>query len=78
MDKNANWHFAHRVGDLIRVVSKKTINFDAKEDVGDLGIVMICPHQESGILFVEVYMFKTNRLRWFSPKEIDIISNIEE
>jgi hypothetical protein len=78
MDKNANWHFAHRVGDLIRVVSKKTINFDAKEDVGDLGIVMNCPHQESGILFVEVYMFKTNRLRWFSPKEIDIISNIEE
>ena len=78
MDKDTGWHFTHRVGDLIRVASKETINFDAKENVGDLGIVMNCPNQESGILFVEVYMFKTNRMRWFSPKEIDIISNIEE
>ena len=78
MDGKSGWYSAHKVGDLIRVVSLTTINFDAKEYVGDLGIVVNCPSEESGILFIEAYMFRTNRLRWFAPREIDIISNIDE
>ena len=78
MDGKSGWYSAHKVGDLIRVVSLTTINFDAREDVGDLGVVVNCPSSDSGILFIEAYMFKTNRLRWFAPKEIDIISNIDE
>ena len=78
MDGKSGWYSAHKVGDLIRVVSLTTINFDAREDVGDLGVVVNCPSSDSGILFIEAYMFKTNRLRWFAPKEIDIISNIDD
>ena len=78
MDGKSSWYSAHKVGDLIRVVSIATINFDAREDVGDLGVVISCPSEKSGILFIEAYMFKTGRLRWFAPKEIDIISNIDE
>ena len=78
MDGKSSWYSAHQVGDLIRVVNLTTINFDAREDVGDLGIIVNCPSADSGILFIEAYMFRTNRLRWFAPKEIDIISNIDE
>ena len=78
MDGKSGWYSAHKVGDLIRVVSLTTINFDAHENVGDLGMVINCPSEESGILFIEAYMFRTGRLRWFAPKEIDIISNIDE
>ena len=78
MGKNTGWYSAHKVGDLIRVVSLTTINFDEQENVGDLGVVVNCPTEESGILFIEAYIFRTNRLRWFAPREIDIISNIDE
>ena len=78
MDGKSSWYSAHKVGDLIRVVNLTTINFDAREEAGDLGIIVNCPSAESGILFIEAYMFRTKRLRWFAPKEIDIISNIDE
>ena len=78
MDGKSSWCSAHQVGDLIRVVSLTTINFDAREDVGDLGVVINCPAEDSGILFIEAYMFRTNRVRWFAPKEIITISNIDE
>ena len=78
MDGKSSWHFAHKVGDLVRVVSLTTINFDTIASVGDLGIVIKTPKETTGILFVEAYMFRTGKVRWFAPKEIDIISNIDE
>jgi hypothetical protein len=77
MDKDTGWHFAHRVGDLIKVVKRDTINLE-QGDIGDIGIVLTCPNQTDGVLFVEAYMFKTGKVRWYSPREIDIISNIDE
>jgi|TARA_R100000482_G_C5086289_1_gene128580 hypothetical protein len=64
---------------LIKVVKKTNINFEEIEaKVGDLGIVVKTPREATGILFVEAYMFGTGKVRWFSPQEIDIISNIED
>lgn len=78
MDRHG-WHLAHRIGDLIRVVEKTTINIlNGNAEVGDLGVVINCPKESSGILFVEVYLMKSSNIRWFSPIEIDTISNIGE
>ena len=78
MDRHG-WHLAHNVGDLIRVVEKTTINtLNGNAEVGDLGVVINCPKESSGILFVEVYLMKSSSIRWFSPSEIDTISNIDE
>jgi len=78
MDRG-DWHLAHKIGDLIRVVKKTSINtLDENAKVGDLGVVINCPKESSGILFVEVYLMKSSSIRWFSPSEIDIISNIGE
>ena len=71
------WHYAHKVGDLVRVVGQINISL-GKDEVGDLGIIVKSPYETSGILFVEVYMFKSAHIRWFSPREIDIISNIDD
>lgn len=78
MDRDKGWHTGHKVGDLIRVTRKTTIGFGLNEDIGDIGVVLKCPGQTDGILFVEVYMFKDRKVRWYSPTEIDIISNIDE
>ncbi len=78
MDGKSSWYSAHKVGDLIKVTSLTTINLDAIASVGDLGIVIKTPKETIGILFVEAYMFKTGKVRAFAPKEIDIISNIDE
>ena len=78
MDRHG-WHLAHKIGDLIRVVDKTTINtLSGNAEVGDLGVVINCPKETSGILFVEVYLMKSSSIRWFSPSEIDTISNIDE
>ena len=77
MDGKSGWHSAHKVGDLIRVVDIVNINI-SRNEIGQIGIVTNCPSEDSGILFIEVYIFKDNRVRWFAPREIDIISNIEE
>jgi len=79
MDEITGWHLAHKIGDLIRVVKKTNINLQSEDSkVGDLGVVVKAPKETTGILFVEAYMFKTGKVRWFSPQEIDIISNIDE
>ncbi len=67
------WHTAHRIGDLIRVNKADLLNKKR-----DIGIVLNCPAEKENGLFVEVYMIKSGHLRWFTPSEIDIISNIEE
>ena len=69
----------HKIGDLIRVIERSTINFhNVTTEIGDLGVVVSCPKETRGILFVEVYMIRTGTVRWFSPQEINIISNIDE
>ena len=78
MDSKFGWHTAHRVGDLIRVINKTSINMDDVEcKIGDLGLIIKTPNETDGILFIEAYMFKSHRVRWFSPREIKIISNID-
>jgi len=74
-------YLAHKVGDLIRISKswRDPVNSSEMLQRGSLGVVAFVPEyyqQES--LFIKVYIFKTNRERWFAPSEIDIISNIDE
>ncbi len=50
---------------------------DVECKIGDLGLIIKTPNETDGILFIEAYMFKSHRVRWFSPREIKIISNID-
>lgn len=78
MDRNG-WYVAHKIGDLIKVIDRTSINLqNVSTKIGDLGVVIESPEETNGILFIEVYMFRTGIVRWFSPQEIDIISNIDE
>jgi hypothetical protein len=78
MDGKSGWYSAHKVGDLIKIVDKR-INLDDRDSRnGDLGVVTKTPQEHTGILFIEAYMFRTGKVRWFSASELDIISNIDE
>jgi hypothetical protein len=75
----SGWYVAHKIGDLIKVIDRTSINLqNVSTKIGDLGVVIESPEETNGILFIEVYMFRTGIVRWFSPQEIDIISNIDE
>lgn len=79
MDRGTYWESTHRVGDLVRVIDKTAINFnDQDTKVGDLGVVVKSPAMGIGVLFIEIYLLRTGKIRWCAPNEIDIISNIED
>ena len=74
-------YLAHKVGDLIRINNSRRDPINSSEMLqrGSLGVVAFVPEyyqQES--LFIKVYIFKTNRVRWLAPSEMDIISSINE
>jgi hypothetical protein len=73
-------HLAHKVGDLVRINNSRRdpIISSAMLQRGSLGVVVERPEDTQKSLFILVYIFKTQRLRWLVPSEIDIISNIEE
>ena len=73
-------HIAHKVGDLVRVNNSRRdpIISSAMLQRGSLGVVVDVPEDTQKSLFIKVYIFKTNRERWLTPSEIDIISNIDE
>ncbi len=73
-------HLAHKVGDLVRINNSRRdpIISSAMLQRGSLGVVVERPEDTQKSLFILVYIFKTKRLRWLVPTEIDIISNIDE
>lgn len=73
-------HLAHKIGDLVRITKSKRdpIISSAMLQRGSLGVVLDVPEDTQKSLFIKVYIFKTNRERWLSPFEMDIISNIDE
>jgi len=73
-------HIAHKIGDLVRITKSKRdpIISSAMLQRGSLGVVLDVPEDTQKSLFIKVYIFKTNRERWLSPFEMDIISNIDE
>jgi len=73
-------HLAHKVGDLVRINNSRRdpIISSAMFQRGSLGVVVERPEDTQKSLFILVYIFKTQRLRWLVPSEIDIISNIDE
>ena len=73
-------HLAHKIGDLVRINKSKRdpIISSAMLQRGSLGVVLDVPEDTQKSLFIKVYIFKTNRERWLSPFEMDIISNIDE
>ena len=73
-------HLAHKIGDLVRITKSKRdpIISSAMLQRGSLGVVLDVPEDTQKSLFIKVYIFKTNRERWLSPSEMDIISNIDE
>tara|TARA_R100001443_G_scaffold81219_1_gene88109 strand:- start:380 stop:613 length:234 start_codon:yes stop_codon:yes gene_type:complete len=73
-------HIAHKIGDLVRITKSKRdpIISSAMLQRGSLGVVLDVPEDTQKSLFIKVYIFKTNRERWLSPFEMDIISNIDD
>ena len=73
-------HLAHKIGDLVRINNSRRdpIISSGMLQRGSLGVVVDIPKNKQKSLFIKVYIFKTNRVRWLAPYEIDIISNIEE
>ena len=74
-------HLAHKVGDLIRINKSRRDPINSSEMLqrGSLGVVAFVPENyQQKSLFIKVYIFKTNRVRWLAPAEMDIISNIDE
>lgn len=73
-------HLAHKVGDLVRINNSRRDPIISSEMLqrGSLGVVVERPEDTQKSLFILVYIFKTKRLRWLVPSEIDIISNIDE
>ncbi len=71
-------HLAHKVGDLVRV-KKNVLRSPRRLGMrGALGVVSALPNPQQLNIFIKVYIFKNNIEEWFSPSEIDIISNIDE
>ena len=73
-------HLAHKIGDLVRITKSRRdpIISSAMLQRGSLGVVVERPEDTQKSLFIKVYIFKTNRERWLTPSEIDIVSNIDE
>ena len=73
-------HLAHKIGDLVRINNSRRdpIISSGMLQRGSLGVVVDIPREGEKSLFILVYIFKTKRLRWLVPTEIDIISNIDE
>lgn len=73
-------HLAHKIGDLVRINNSRRdpIISSGMLQRGSLGVVVDIPKNRQKSLFILVYIFKTQRLRWLVPTEIDIISNIDE
>lgn len=73
-------HLAHKIGDLVRITKSRRdpMISSAMLQRGSLGVVLDVPEDTQKSLFIKVYIFKTNRERWLSPSEMDIISNIDE
>ena len=73
-------HLAHKIGDLVRITNSRRdpIISSGMLQRGSLGVVVDIPKNKQKSLFIKVYIFKTNRVRWLAPYEMDIISNIDE
>lgn len=76
-------HAAHRIGDLVRVSKYPRerqvgrLQYNAGICVGSIGVVTKTPQETGGILFIEVYVFKNNETHFYTPQEVEIISNID-
>jgi hypothetical protein len=74
---------AHRIGDLVRVSKYPRerqvgrLQYNAGICVGSIGVVTKTPQETGGILFIEVYVFKNNETHFYTPQEVEIISNID-
>ena len=70
-------YLAHKVGDLVRV-KRNVLRSPRATRRGTLGVVSAAVNPQQLNIFIKVYIFKNNMEEWFSPSEIDIISNIDD
>ena len=68
------WCVAHKLGDLVRVNNHCEVVPSCR---GELGIVLEEPDISQINLFIKVYVLKLKQVILFTPREIDIISNID-
>ena len=68
------WYVAHKIGDLVRVNNNCKVVLSCR---GELGIVLEEPDTSQINLFIKVYVLKLKQVILFTPREIDIISNID-
>lgn len=68
------WYVAHKMGDLVRVNNNCEFVLSCR---GELGIVLEEPDTSQINLFIKVYILRLKQIIIFTPREIDIISNID-
>jgi hypothetical protein len=68
------WYVAHKIGDLVRVNNNCEFVPSCR---GELGIVLEEPDTSQINLFIKVYILRLKQIIIFTPREIDIISNID-
>ena len=68
------WYVAHKIGDLVRVNNNCEFVLSCR---GELGIVLEEPDTSQINLFIKVYILRLKQIIIFTPREIDIISNID-
>lgn len=68
------WYVAHKIGDLVRVNNNCEVVLSCR---GELGIVLEEPDTSQINLFIKVYVLRLKQVILFTPREIDIISNID-
>jgi len=68
------WHITHKTGDLVRVNDRCDL---ISTCTGDLGIIIEEPNTSQINLFIKVYILRQKEIVLLTPREIDIISNID-
>ena len=68
------WYVDHKIGDLVRVNNNCEVVPSCR---GELGIVLEEPDTSQINLFIKVYVLRLKEVILFTPREIDIISNID-
>jgi len=71
-------YVAFKVGDLVKINTTRIIDFVRRSYTGELGMVSGEHLKERQMIlpFIPILIFSTNEVRFFSPQELKIISNI--
>ena len=73
-------YLAFSVGDLVKISTTRIIDYSQFSYEGKLGIVsgQHTNRRQMVLPFIPIFVFSANEVRYFSPQELEIVSNIDE